>query len=257
MKYLCQIRYLGTDFCGFQVQPRGRTVQGVLNEAASRVFGDGVKITGCSRTDSGVHANAFFVTVEPPEDTKLPPEKLPLAMKAHLPPDLSLLTATLVEDDFHPRYDAKGKEYVYLIRNHPIDDPFSHGRAWYLPRLVGEEGLLAMGHFAENLRGTHDFSSFMAAGSDVKDTVRTLWQLSVEREKDLIRITARGDGFLYKMVRILVGTLVDVAFGKFAPSDAIAILEAKDRAAAGATAPAEGLYLNRVFYKMDNLSSQF
>ena len=257
MKYLCQIRYLGTEFCGFQVQPRGRTVQGVLNEAASCVFEENVKITGCSRTDSGVHANAFYVTLEPPSGASLPAEKLPLAMKAHLPPDLSLLSATLVEDGFHPRYDARGKEYVYLIRNHPIDDPFSHGRAWYLPRPIGEEGLLAMRHFAESLKGTHDFSSFMAAGSDVKDTVRTLWRLSVEREEDLIRITAVGDGFLYKMVRILVGTLVDVAFGKFTPSDAIAVLEAKNRAAAGATAPAEGLYLNRVFYEMDNLSSQF
>ena len=256
MKYLCQIRYVGTEFCGFQVQPVGRTVQGVLNEAAAKVFGEGVKITGCSRTDSGVHANGFCVTVEPPKGAKLPAEKLPLAMKAHLPPDLSLMSAVLVEDDFHPRYDALGKEYVYLISNSPVPDPFLYGRAWHVPRPIGEEQLAMMRRFAEGLQGKHDFSSFMAAGSDVQDTVRTLWRLSVEREGDLIRITAQGDGFLYKMVRILVGTLVDVAFGRFSPESAPAVLEARDRSASGATAPAWGLTLNRVFYEMDNFSSQ-
>ena len=256
MKYLCQIRYVGTEFCGFQVQPVGRTVQGVLNEAAAKVFGEGVKITGCSRTDSGVHANAFYVTVEPPCDTSVPAEKLPLAMKAHLPPDLSLMSAVLVEDGFHPRYDAAGKDYVYLMCNSAVPDPFLHGLSWHVPRLIGEDRLSSMRRFAEGLLGKHDFSSFMAAGSDVQDTVRTLYRLSVEKEGDLIRVTAVGDGFLYKMVRILVGTLVDVAFGRFSPEDAASILEAKDRAAAGATAPSSGLYLNRVFYEMDNFSSQ-
>ena len=151
MKYLCQIRYVGTEFCGFQVQPVGRTVQGVLNEAAAKVFGEGVKITGCSRTDSGVHANAFYVTVEPPCDTSVPAEKLPLAMKAHLPPDLSLMSAVLVEDGFHPRYDAAGKEYVYLICNSAVPDPFLHGLSWHVPRLIGEDRLSSMRRFAEGL----------------------------------------------------------------------------------------------------------
>jgi tRNA pseudouridine38-40 synthase len=256
MKYLCRIRYVGTEFCGFQVQPVGRTVQGVLNEAVLAVFGEGVKITGCSRTDSGVHANEFYVTVEPPQGPSVPAEKLPLALKAHLPSDLSLTSAVLVEDTFHPRYDAVGKEYVYLICNGAVPDPFLHERSWHVPRPIGEERLSLMRRFAEGLEGKHDFSSFMAAGSDVKDTVRTLHRLSVEKEGDLIRVTAVGDGFLYKMVRILVGTLVDAAFGRFSPEDAPSVLEARDRAAAGATAPSAGLYLNRVFYEMDNFASQ-
>ena len=256
MRYFARIKYVGTAYCGFQWQPRQMTVQEALNRAFRALFGVECAITGCSRTDSGVHANAFYVTVEPPCDTSVPAEKLPLAMKAHLPPDLSLTSAVVVEDGFHPRYDAAGKEYVYLICNSAVPDPFLHGLSWHVPRLIGEDRLSSMRRFAEGLLGKHDFSSFMAAGSDVQDTVRTLYRLSVEKEGDLIRVTAVGDGFLYKMVRILVGTLVDVAFGRFSPEDAASILEAKDRAAAGATAPSSGLYLNRVFYEMDNFSSQ-
>lgn len=247
MKYLAKIKYLGTDFHGFQVQPELRTVQGELNTALNQAFGLPCRVTGCSRTDAGVHANEFCLTVEC-EGGTIPADKLPVAASRFLPNDLSLFYAEKCEDDFHPRYDVKEKEYLYRIINSRIYDPFEFGRAWFVARPITDDGLARMREAARHFIGKHDFATFMAEGSDVTDTVRTVTALSINKKDDLIEIRISADGFLYNMVRIIVGTLTEVAFGRFSPDDMPGIISSLDRSRAGMTAPAEGLYLNHVIY---------
>ncbi len=247
MKYLIKIKYKGSDFHGFQVQPDKRTVQGELNAALNLTFGVPCRVTGCSRTDAGVHANEFCVTVEN-EGGTVPPEKLPLAAARFLPPDLCIFYAEKCKDSFHPRYDVLSKEYLYRIYNNRIADPFEHGKSWFLPRIISENGINLMNEAANHIIGKHDFSAFMSEGSDVGDTVRDVKYLKIEKHGDLIEIRIAADGFLYNMVRIIVGTLCEVAFGRFAPSDVRKILESRNRSTAGPTAPPEGLYLNKVNY---------
>ena len=247
MKYFAKIKYLGTAFHGFQVQPGLRTVQGELNNALNQAFGLPCKVTGCSRTDAGVHANEFCLTVEC-EGGTIPADKLPIAVARFLPTDLSLFYAEECDNAFHPRYDVREKEYLYRIINRPIYDPFEFGRAWFLSRPVSDEGLLLMQSAAKHFIGRYDFSTFMSDGSDVEDTVRTVTALSVERNGDLIEIRISADGFLYNMVRIIVGTLTEVAFGRISPNDIVDIINSHDRSRAGMTAPADGLYLNKVVY---------
>lgn len=248
MQYVCLVRYLGTDFCGFQVQPERRTVQGTVQAAAQMVLGCPCRVTGCSRTDSGVHANGFCLTVAPEGPCTVPAERFGQAMAACLPPDVSVMQAGLMPDTFHPRYAALGKEYLYLIWNGRVRDPFLFGRAMHFPKPLTGEALCAMQRAAEALCGTHDFASFMAEGSSVQSTVRTVTAFTIEKEGDLVRILVSADGFLYNMVRILVGTLLDVAVGRKMPEQMTGILAGCSRTLAGQTAPAEGLYLNRVFY---------
>ena len=247
MKYFAKIKYLGTAFHGFQVQPGLRTVQGELNNALNQAFGLPCKVTGCSRTDAGVHANEFCLTVECDGGT-IPADKLPIAVARFLPTDLSLFYAEECDNAFHPRYDVREKEYLYRIINRPIYDPFEFGRAWFLSRPVSDEGLMLMQSAAKHFIGKHDFSAFMSEGSDVEDTVRTVTALSVERIGDLIEIRISADGFLYNMVRIIVGTLTEVAFGRISPDSIEDIINSCDRSRAGMTAPADGLFLNKVIY---------
>ena len=247
MKYFAKIKYLGTAFHGFQVQPELRTVQGELNSALNQAFGLPCKVTGCSRTDAGVHANEFCLTVEC-EGGTIPADKLPIAVSRFLPEDLSLFYAEECEKDFHPRYDVKEKEYLYRIINSRIYDPFEFGRAWFVARPITEDGLERIRDAAKHFIGKYDFSTFMAEGSDITDTVRNVSALTVEKNGELIEIRISADGFLYNMVRIIVGTLTEVAFGRFSPDEIPEIIAACDRSRAGMTAPAEGLYLNRVIY---------
>ena len=247
MRYFAKIKYLGTNFHGFQVQPSERTVQGTLCDALFEALGCKASVTGCSRTDAGVHANEFCLVIDAPGAT-VPADKLPVAIARFLPNDLSLFWAKECDYDFHPRYDVKGKEYLYRIMNQKVYDPFEYGRAWFLPREINEEKLSRMKSAAKHFLGKKDFSSFMAEGSDVVDTVRNVTDLSVEKTGDLIEIRITADGFLYNMVRIIVGTLTEVAFGRFSPDDIPNIISSCDRKNAGMTAPAEGLYLNRVLY---------
>ena len=247
MKYFAKIKYLGTSFHGFQVQPGLRTVQGELNAALNQAFGLPCRVTGCSRTDAGVHANEFCLTVECDGGT-IPADKLPIAVSRFLPEDLSLFYAKECDDAFHPRYDVKEKEYLYRIMNTRIYDPFYFGRVWFLPRYISDEALDKMNAAARHFIGKNDFSTFMAEGSDVADTVRNVTALSVERHGDFIDVKISADGFLYNMVRIIVGTLTEVAFGRISPDDIPDIISSHDRSRAGMTAPAEGLYLNRVLY---------
>lgn len=247
MNYFAKIKYLGTDFHGFQVQPELRTVQGVLCEALRSALGGEVMVTGCSRTDAGVHANEFCVRIDAPSAT-VPSDKLPLAVSRFLPKDLSLFWASECDASFHPRYDVKEKEYLYRIVNQRVYDPFLYGRVYFLPRPITDEALANMQAAAKHFIGKFDFSTFMSEGSDVEDTVRCVSSLTVDRIGDEIDISIRADGFLYNMVRIIVGTLIEVAYGRTLPSEIPDIINSKDRTRAGMTAPPEGLYLNRVIY---------
>ena len=250
MKYFAKIKYLGTAFHGFQVQPDKRTVQGELCVAVDQAFGVPCKVTGCSRTDSGVHANEFCLTIENDGGT-IPPKSLPLAIAKFLPNDICLFYAKECDSDFHPRYDAIGKEYLYRIYNDKVQDPFEFDRSWFLPRIISDEGIEKMRLAAEHIIGEYDFSAFMSAGSDTNDTVRRVDYLHIERNGKLIEIRIHANGFLYNMVRIIVGTLTEVAFGRFKPEDIATIIASKDRNNAGMTAPASGLYLNRVDYECE------
>ena len=251
-KLLLEISYLGADFCGYQVQPNKRTVQSQLNNAAKALFGYECDIIGCSRTDSGVHANQFFVTVTRKNtdfiETDISIEKIPLALSFHLPADVSVRSAIWVDADFHSRYSVKSKEYLYRIYCQSVRDPFEEGRAWHYTRKIDDAAFEKMQMAAGYFIGTHDFAAFMASNSSVSNTVRTIYSLDVERDGDLILVRICGDGFLYNMVRIIVGTLIAVAEGKILHTEIESIIESKNRARAGITAPPQGLYLNKVNY---------
>lgn len=252
MKILLHISYLGTGYCGYQVQPNGISVQQKLNEATKNLFGFDCDIVGCSRTDSGVHANHFCAAVSKRKQSSLPTNipiaKIASAMNFWLPSDISVLYAEEVEDGFHPRYDVKHKEYVYKIWNSPSRDPFLEGRAWHCPKKIDAEGFSKMVRAASHFVGRQDFASFMSADSTVVDTIREVLEAEVTRDGDLITFRVSADGFLYNMVRIFTGTLLDVAYGKIEPDDIPKIIKKADRRAAGQTAPPHGLYLDRVTY---------
>lgn len=252
MKLRIYVSYVGTAYCGYQVQPNGVSIQQMLNRAAEEVFGFPCDIVGCSRTDAGVHAFGFCATVSKRgEDslvTAIPTERIPLALSAHLPEDIRVYDADFVDEGFHARYGVLEKEYRYFVWNAPILSPFKVGRAYHFPRRISDGGLEAMQKAALLLCGTHDFSSFMAQGSKVVSTVRTIRRFTVAREGDKLVFSVSADGFLYNMVRILVGTLLEIGERKRSPEEIPAILEARDRNRAGSTAPACGLYLWRVTY---------
>lgn len=247
MRYKLTVSYVGTDFFGFQVQPDKRTVQGVLTQALSAAFDAPVRITGCSRTDAGVHARAFVLLLET-EGNNIPPEKIPLAVAPFLPTDVAVTFAERASDTFHARHDVVSKEYEYVIHNAPIASPFDHHRVWQVNRRITDEGFERMREAARHLVGYHDFSAFMAEGSQVRDTHRTVHSLRVLRDGEYVRVFISADGFLYNMVRIIVGTLVAVAFGRIRPDGMDEILTLGARVRAGMTAPPDGLYLNRVSY---------
>ena len=249
MKYLLKIAYIGTDYCGFQAQNNGRSIQRVLTEAADKIFSVRCRVTGCSRTDSGVHALEYYITVEPDDGaSSIKTENIPRAMCSVLPEDIGVLSAKTVADDFHPRYSAKGKEYKYLIYTSPARDPFFSGRAWMHFMRVGDVELENMKKAAAHFVGEHDFTSFMSSGSSITDAVREVFAFDAEKIGDVLELRVSANGFLYNMVRIMAGTIVAVGEGRLSPDDIPGIIVACDRSRAGITAPPEGLYLNKVFY---------
>jgi tRNA pseudouridine38-40 synthase len=242
--YVLKIAYKGTNYCGWQVQPGKTTVQAVIQSACEAVFGCKVDVTGCSRTDSGVHAKGFVALVSGNGLPDIPVLSLPLAINTKLPEDISVLEASVAKDGFHPRYGAKGKEYVYTVHNSRLRDPFTADTAWQFQRRI-DESIADM--LCKEFVGRHDFTAFMASGSKIVDAVREIKYFNAVREGDYIVFTVAADGFLYNMVRIMVGTVVEAASG----TQALPIKEiiaSRDRANAGITAPAKGLTLNRVFY---------
>ena len=240
------LRYLGTAYHGWQVQKNDITVGQTLEKAAAMVVGHKVHITGCGRTDAGVHAKVYVANFR--TDARIPVDRIPYAFNTHLPGDIVVTGAMEVHDGFNAIGSCVKKEYTYLIYNSPIKDPFYVNRAWFYPKHLDEA---VMQRAAQQFVGTHDFAAVRSVGTEVKSTVRTVYHYEVERDGDLISLRVCANGFLYNMVRIMVGTLLRIAQGKI-PEDGIpAILEAKDRSKAGPTARACGLYLNRVFYEED------
>lgn len=252
MKLLIKVRYIGTNYCGYQVQPNAVSIQQKLNEATLALFGFDCDIVGCSRTDSGVHANLFCATVAQKGSdtlfTTVPLSRIPVALSAHLPQDISVFDAHWVESGFHARYGVKEKEYIYRIYNAPVRNPFEEDRACHIPRHIDDAGLAAMNRAASYLVGEQDFAAYMAQGSKVTSTVRNVRAAEVTRQGDCLIFRVCANGFLYNMVRILAGTLIDVGLGKLTPEDIPRITASRDRANAGMTMPACGLYLNRVEY---------
>ena len=260
MKLLLKLIFNGSGYSGYQAQndeaaPKP-SVQRVLTAAFSEGFGFPCRVTGCSRTDAGVHATGFCAAVEPAPESgedpadwlRIPVGKVHRAMARFLPPDIAVCGEAEAPDGFHPRYSAVGKEYTYRMTDTVWRDPFSEGTAWRLPAPVTDEGFVRMKRAASYIPGTRDFTSFMAAGSKITDARRTVYALNRSRTGHEIGLTAEADGFLYHMVRIIAGTLADCARGSIDPDALPAILEAKDRSRAGRTAPAHGLFLSRVDY---------
>ena len=244
MEKVClTIQYDGTAYHGWQVQPNGITVQQTLQDAIEAVTGTRAPLTGCSRTDAGVHAHRFYCTTSAP--AKLPPKQFVKALNANLPQDIAVLDAAVVSNDFHPRYSATKKQYVYCIWNGQTRNPFWQRYSLYVRNRLDEE---IMNRAAQCFVGTHNFSAFCSAGSEVEDKVRTIYRAEVTREGDLLRFTVEGNGFLYNMVRIMVGTLLSVENGKLTTQNIIEALESGDRNLVGPTAPPCGLFLNDVTY---------
>ena len=240
---LLKIRYKGTNYHGWQVQKNAITVQEVLQDAIEKLYGSRLDVKGCSRTDTGVHANMYCVSFNAPFFAG--EYHTVSALNTFLPQDIRAFECKEVNDDFHARYSSAGKEYVYLVYNAKYQNPFYSDYSYYYRYDINLERI---NKAAEYFIGTHDFAAFCSAYSDVEDTVRTIYDLKAETDGELIRFTVSGDGFLYNMVRIIVGTLLMVSQGKIEPEDIPNIIESKQRKNAGRTAPAHGLFLNRVFY---------
>ena len=237
------IEYDGTDFYGWQKQKSGRTVCGIIEEAIKKLVNEEVELVGCSRTDSGVHAKGFVASFK--TNSKIPSEKFREAINQKLPEDIVILESEEVLEDFHPRYQAKGKTYCYTITNRRI--PKAIGRNYSC--LVKEKlNVEKMQEACKFFVGTHDFKAFKSSGSSVKTTVRTIWDIKIEKNCDEIKIYVSGDGFLYNMVRIIVGTLLQVGEEKIKPEYIKDIIAEGDRNKAGKCMPAMGLSLEKVFY---------
>ena len=247
MTYLLELSYSGVNYSGFQIQPNARTIAGELTRASKLLFGTECKVQGCSRTDAGVHAKQFFCSVHVPEDAnKVPDDRIPAAMNCLLPYDIAIKSAKTVRDGYNPRFETVSKEYCYIIYNRAEKNPFYHKLKLPYPYRLDEEMLDKQ---AKDFIGEHDFMSFMAVGSDVSSTVREVYGASVKRDGDDVIFTVSANGFLYNMVRIMVGTLLYISEGKIEQGDIPGIIEAKNRAAAGLTVPPDGLYLSKVVLK--------
>ncbi len=240
---LLYLRFVGSGYCGSQVQPNGVSIMQRLQDAIEAVFGTRLPVKCCSRTDSGVHADMFCVSFQ--TGSTIPCAAVVRALNANLPCDIAVYDCKETVQGFHARYDAKGKEYVYKIDNGAVRNPFWHMRAYHYRHRLGEHELDGI---AQGFVGTHDFAALCAAHSSVKDTVRTIAACSVTRDGDLVLFRVRGDGFLYNMVRIMAGTLLRVYETGGETREVAEILNSRDRSHAGFTAPAHGLYLSKVYY---------
>lgn len=237
------IEYDGTGYHGWQSQVNAISVQGVLEKALSSLTGEACSLTGASRTDAGVHAcgqTANFFT-----DSNIPPSKYFLALNSIIPDDISIVKSEEVSPDFHSRFSAKGKRYKYLVYNMRHPSALMRNRSYHVPLPLNLDHMKEAGAF---FIGKHDFSAFQASGSAAKTSVRTITGLTLERKDSLIELNISGDGFLYNMVRIITGTLIDVGLGRTPVNEIPDIISNGDRHAAGRTAPPQGLYLIEVFY---------
>lgn len=241
---LLTISYDGSCYHGWQIQQNAITVQQVFQEALCKIIGYVPDIKGCSRTDSGVHANMYCISLQ--TSHPILPVRLKAAMNRYLPSSIAVLDCCEVPMDFHARYSCKSKQYVYKIWNNEVRNPFLTDYAFHYRYPIDEKLLNSS---AQDYVGKHDFTSFCTIDKREKgDFTRTVKMFSVERQENLILMTVEADGFLYNMVRIMVGTLLKVQQGKIAPNEIKKIIEQKDRSFAGPTAQPCGLYLNKVNY---------
>ncbi len=240
--------YVGTAYHGWQAQKNAATVQEALEKALSTVVCHPVKCTGAGRTDAGVHAETYIANFR--TTSSIPCDRIPLAVNTRLPDDIVVVKATEVPDAFNAIGSCLKKEYTYRIYNSRLGNAFYVDRAWFYPKHL-DEGL--MQRAADCFVGTHDFSAVRAVGTEVRSPVRTVYYFQISRTGDLIECRVCANGFLYNMVRAMVGTCVYAAEGKFAPEDVSAILESRDRTAAGPTVPPGGLYMTKLWYEEDVL----
>jgi len=244
-RYLLTVSYKGTNYAGWQRQNNANTVQEEIEKALSELYKQPVTALGASRTDAGVHAFGQACSFSVLNDF-VPTDKLPQALNAKLPSDISIFSAKEVHDDFHPIFDAKNKTYIYRIYANPLRNPLLGDTSWHVYQKIDLENMKkAASHFI----GEHDFSAFCATNGSAKTSVRTINSAQVYTGQDgCICFQVNGNGFLYNMVRIMSGTLVYVGQGKIHPEDIVTIIASKDRSKAGITAPPEGLCLMKVFY---------
>lgn len=243
MKYKLTLMYDGTAYHGWQRQQNGITVQEVMEDTVSAMLKNETAIVGCSRTDARVHARTYVCSFS--GETTIPADKIPFVLNMMLPPDIRAVKCETAPEDFNARFDTVKKTYEYQIYNAVHQSPFLRNYAWHYPIALNYD---EMERACEIIRGRRDFRCFMAAGSVVKNTVRNLMELSLRRDGDLITVTAAADGFLYNMVRIIVGTLVYIGNGKLSTDDLQALIASGDRRRLGVTAPPQGLSLVEVIY---------
>lgn len=249
-RYLMEIAYDGGNYSGWQIQPHRLAVQEVLQKILTYMYMDQpIHLIGCSRTDAGVHALGFVASFLAPERPDIAPDKLLRAVNRQLPGDIKVMSIREVTFDFHSRYDAKGKAYTYVL-NLRDSSPFSDRYSWRPLRRLDPELLNAA---AQRLVGTHDFSSFVVERSKIDDAVRTIYRIDQQLFGDYCTLTFVGNGFLYKMIRCLMGTIEAAGAGKLSPDAVTRILESKDRTNAPETAPPQGLFLMKVFYDDDEM----
>lgn len=238
-----RLSYSGTAYHGWQRQKEEPTVQEALEQALSKLYKYRISATGCGRTDAGVHAEKYCANFR--ADGNIPLDRLPLALNALLPDDISVSGAVRVSEDFHAVFSCLKKQYTYRIYNAPVRDPFLTDRMWFRPERL-DEGVMRCA--AEQFLGTHDFAAVRSVGTNVKTTVRTVYAFDVERRGDVISLTVCANGFLYNMARAMVGTVLYAALGKISPEDIGGILLSGDRCLAGPTVPPHGLYMTGVWY---------
>ncbi len=244
MNILLTISYDGTNYFGWQRQKNQITVQQRLEEALSMLMKKDIEVRGASRTDTGVHALGQAALLK--TETSIPIEKVPYAINSFLPDDITVTNARFVNDDFHPQYSVLKKTYQYKILNSEFKNPKLRNYSEFIRQPLDIEKIKeACKYFI----GTHDFNAFCASGSTAKTTVRTIFDLSVFKNDDIIDIEVTGNGFLYNMVRIIAGTLIYVGIGRFEPIFINEIIESKDRTLAGKTAGPYGLTLMKIYYK--------
>ena len=238
-----RLRYDGSAYHGWQRQKDLITVQQAVEEAVEKTCGEKVHVTGCGRTDAGVHALRYCANFR--SSCSIPADRVPLALNTRLPGDIAVSAACDVDEGFNAIGSCLRKEYVYRILNSRIPDPFLEKRVCFYPTALDVE---AMNRAANAFVGTHDFAAVRSVGTETKTTVRTVFWCDAVRKGDIITVRVCADGFLYNMVRAMVGTMVYAAYGKLRPEEIPALLETGDRRLTGPTMPPQGLYMNRVWY---------
>lgn len=242
MRFKATIEYDGKNYSGWQIQDNAVTVQETLEKALSTLFESETKIVASGRTDTGVSARGQVVHFD--SETTIPADKIPFALERYLPIDISMLDCEAISDDFHARYSAKSKTYSYSFYINKLNKPL-YNRSYCYPYEIDID---LMRKCANQLVGEHNFAAFMATGSDIKTTVREIYSIDIEKNGELYLLNITGNGFLYNMVRIIVGTLLDIARGRLDKNTIINMLETGKRELGGHTAPAHGLCLEKVYY---------